>query len=167
MTKKLVLNQSTISGANISNNWKANTKLELLNNSGVTPIRVDKMMMGVSYYHNHTSAQYVGVIIHTSDTNGNTFVDTIDGTSDATSDVQTLMEKWKDYIWMSDFRVAGFGDDGCDTSNVDLEAGTKRVLQPGQKMYVSLLVMAGSDTTGKVLSYLVDASLWYQQAAAA
>lgn len=166
MTKKLGISNGVFTGTATVNNWKANTKLEILNNSGVTPIRIDKLLLGFSGWQTHSIPVYAGVLVHLSDTNGNTLVDTVDGTgADTTADLNTLMEKWKDYIWMTDFRAIGTGYDESVLIQYDLEAATKRVLLPGQKMYVSILWMAGTDNSAQNMNYLLDYALWYQQAA--
>jgi hypothetical protein len=164
MTKKIGVAQFGFGGTATVNNWKASTKQELLNNSGPLPLRVDKLMMGVTCVHTHSNEAYVGCIVHLSDTNGNTVVDTIDGSgADATSDLNTLLEKWKDYVWMTDFRLIGTGVAGLIT-NYDMEANTKRILEPNQKLYCSMVWMAGQDTSAKMLSTMLDYGLWYQQA---
>lgn len=167
MTKKIGIYNALVGGTSTLNNWKSGTKYEILNNNGSLPLRIDKFMAGLSLWHGHSTASYVGVIIHLSDTNGNTFADTIDGTgADTTNDVNTLMEKWKDYIWMTDFRGVGSGLDENLLTAFDFDAGTKRILEPGQKLYVSVMWMSGSDNSAQNLTYLIDYALWYQQAAA-
>jgi len=163
--KKLGISQSTASGTATLNSWKKGTTVELMNNNSTLAVRIDKAMIGCGYFHNHTTAAYVGVIVHLTDTNGNSVIDTFDGGSgDLTADLNTMLEKWKDYVWATDFRPCGTGSVN-PLVQVDFDMATKRLLEPGQKLLVDVIWMSGSDSTGKVLSYLVDFNLWYQQAA--
>jgi hypothetical protein len=167
MTKKLGIATMSVTGTSTLSNWKAATKQEILNNNGTVPIRIDKFMAGVTAVHSYGSFCYVGVMVHLSDTNGNTVLDTVDGTgADLTSDLNTLMEKWKDYIWMTDFRLVGSGSDENILTSIELDAGTKRLLEPGQKLYVSLLWMCTADNSAANVSSLLDYALWFQQGAA-
>lgn len=165
MTKKVGISQTLANGTATVNAWKKGTTVELMNNNGTLPVRIDKAMIGVGYYHNHTTTGFVGCVVHLTDTNGNSVIDTFDGgAGDATADLNTMLEKWKDYVWATDFRPCGPG-----TTNplvqVDFDMATKRLLEPGQKLMVDVIWMSGTDSSGKVLSYLVDYNLWYQQSA--
>lgn len=166
MTKKLAIALVLTGGTATANNWKASAKQEIVANTGTVPVRIDKFLAGVTALHNFGSAAYLGTAVHLSDTNGNTFLDTVDGSgADTTTDLNTLMEKWKDYIWMTDFRVIGSGEDENSLTSFDLDAATKRVLEPGQKMYVSFLWMAGTDNSAATMRNLLDYAVWYQAAA--
>lgn len=161
--KKLGVISTVLAGTATTGSWKAQQH-EILNNNGVLPVRIDKMMMGAGYYHDAAQVCMVGVIIHLTDTNGNSFLDTFDGGSgDATSDLNTLMEKWKDYIWATDFRPCAVGS--TIVNNVDMDMATKRILEPGQKLLASIAWMSGSATGSNYLRYLLDYNIWHQQAA--
>lgn len=146
--------------------YKCTADVVLLDNTGKTPIRVDKEMAQVSAYHSATnSAILFGSVVHSTDETGNAFTGSIvNGTTDLAA-LTALLEQWKDNIFMTDFQLIGTGADENVLYVSNLEADTRRILQPGQKLCVSIIAMPMSAETTKLAWGLLDNILWYSPAA--
>lgn len=165
MTKKVAVENMNFSGTATTSRWDKGTDTVVLNNSGTSPIRVDKFMLGISTFNSDVSDTYIGVIVQLSDSNGNCMTDQIaGGAGDTNAALNTLMEKWKDYVWMTDFRAVASGVTQIPMV-FDLEANTKRLLEPGQKLVITVLWLSGNDTSAKTLNTMQDYAVWYQAAA--
>lgn len=164
MAKMFKVNNGNAGGATATN-WKA-TEIELYSNTGQTAVRIDKIMGQISYDHNATAAIYIGAVISLSDFAGGDWATSIDGTSDPTSSIETALNTWKDFIWVTDFRKVGTGADENFLNMIEIDVGTKRLIEPNQKVLLHLLVMSsGEDLSAKNLNYLSDFNLWFSPAA--
>lgn len=166
MTKKIDIGSLGVSGVGTTAKWYKSSDVELLNNTGNTDIRVDKLMLQTSGYHTGAvSAWVVAYIVHLTDETGATLSASVtSGTTDDAA-MELLLNQWKDNVFMTDLRIMGMGMDENLIQVVSLEANTRRILKPGQKLYLTALVQPqGSETTKNFAGYF-DSILWYSAAA--
>lgn len=166
MVKKIDISQTQIASFGTANKWYKGSNIELLSNTGQTDIRLDKVMVQVSHY-NTCAVQpgVVGCLVHMTDETGADLASSITaGTTDDAA-LETLLNQWKDNVFMTDFRIAQMGNAGSALPLIDLAADTRRLLKPGQKLYVIVLFQPlGTETTKASISY-VDSIIWYSAAA--
>lgn len=166
MVKKIDINQTQISGTiGTANKWYKGANIELVNNTGQTDIRIDKVMVQVGHYNTMAAGPGVlGCLVHMTDETGADLSSSITaGTTDDAA-LEVLLNQWKDNVFMTDFRIVQSGF----TTNlpvVALEADTRRILKPGQKMYVIVLFEPlNAETTKSSISF-IDSMVWYSAAA--
>lgn len=165
MPKEQALQFVTISGLGTANTIYKSTTLELLANTGKTPIRIDKILSQVSAYHTGTATMAFGAVVHLSDETGATFDDGITSGTTTLAALETLLNQWKDYIWLTDFEILGTGQDEVNIHVSELSADTRRLLQPGQTLNFTMLALMSSTETSKSLTSLFDGMFWYSPSA--
>lgn len=168
MTK--VINEQQVATASTigsSLKWYKTSDVVYINNTGQTDVRLDKLLLQVSVYNSFAVGPGVcGVIVHITDEAGNSLNSSIvDGTTtDAL--LTALLNQWKDNVFMTDFRFMGLGSTTQDGMNViPLEANTRRILKPGQKLCVMCLAQPLNAETTKSCNFYLDAMWWYSAAA--
>lgn len=145
--------------------WYKNTDITLVNNSGQTPIRLDKVMIQLSGYTTFTGPGMIGVLVHITDETGASMTASVtEGTTNDAA-LTTLMNQWKDNIFMTDFRLIGSGYDESLLPVISLEADTRRILKPGQQLRLSILAEPLSTETTKAIITVYDSIIWYSAAA--
>lgn len=165
MAKQILVQACTKSGLGTVNTWYAATVVTLLENTGKTDIRVDKLMLQLSGYSSCVAATTIGAVVHLSDENGNYLSSSVSDGSTNDAALTALLNQWKDNVFMTDFRVMGTGSDENFMSAINLEANTRRILKPGQKIGFSLLVQPMGAETSKAVTTMIDSILWYSAAA--
>lgn len=165
MAKEFVLEYSTITGLGATSVWYKGTTIELLSNTGKTPIRVDKLLSQISGYHSGVNPVIFGAVIHLSDETGATFDDAITSGTTTTAGLETILNQWKELIWLTDFEVLGTGSDEVNIHVSELSADTRRLLNPGQSLNFTLLAQPTTTETSKYISMMLDAIMWYSAGA--
>lgn len=165
MTKKLDIGSANPATYGTQNKWYKATDFELLSNDGKTDIRLDKAMIQMSAYHNAVAPIILAVVVHFTDETGVSMAASItSGTTDDAA-LEVLLNQWKDNVFMTDFRLCGTGSDETIQPIVTLEADTRRILKPGQKMEVTVLSQPlAAETTKSTVAY-IDSIIWYSAAA--
>jgi hypothetical protein len=167
MTKDFRIENVGISGTiGTVNTWYKSTTCDLLNNTGKTPIRIDKVLAQVSGYH--TCAVGSGIfmaVLHISDETGACFDADVTAGTTTLGGLEDVLQAWRDYIWITDMQVMGTGSDETNVKTVQISADTRRVLNPGQKLSFTSLFMPLSGETTKSLIAMLDANFWYSAAA--
>lgn len=166
MTKKIDVAKLTSPALGTQATWyKLAADMEILNNTGNTEIRVDKAMIQASCNHNCVAQAVIGFLVHFTDETGAALTASItNGTTDDAA-LETLLNQWKDNVFMTDFRWVGTGVVGPLMPIISLEANTKRILKPGQKMLLSMIVQPGGAETTKYAYAFIDSITWYSAAA--
>lgn len=165
MVKKIDLSGASVASLGTAEKWYKRTDEALLSNTGQTPIRVDKILTQFSCYHSAVAPIVMGVVVHMSDETDATFSDGIVAGTTGDAELEVLMNQWKDLIWMTDFEVIGTGTDEMQCHVSNLEAGTRRLLNPGQSLYITVLARPIATETSKSLTGFIDNILWYSPAA--
>lgn len=144
--------------------YKNSADVVIVNNTGQTDVRIDKLMVQLSERIDFANYGIVLGLVHQSDENGNSLSASVtDGTTtDAT--LQALLNQWKDNVFMTDFRFVGTGVVG-PMNVVQLEANTRRILKPGQKLLLSIFGQPLGTETTKAVSCYYDILVWYSAAA--
>lgn len=158
---------STASTIGTAAKWYPNSgDLVIVNNTGQTDVRIDKLMIQASLYNSFTNIGVAGVICHITDENGNALSASIVAGTTTDSTLQTLLNQWKDNVFMTDFRFMGIGTSTQDGMPVvPLEANTRRILKPGQKLCLTFLAQPQGSETTKSASCYYDVMVWYSAAA--
>lgn len=165
MAKKIDLSEVTISSIGTSGKWYKSADIEIINNNGKSDIRLDKAMMQVSQFHTGTASMVMCTLVHLSDETGATLTASITaGTTDDAA-LETLLNQWKDNVFMTDFRYCGTGADEVVFPVVALEADTRRLLKPGQTLNVLHLARPTTTETTKSAGFYLDSMVWYSAAA--
>jgi len=164
MVKKFYVRNTSCNTNATANLFEAESH-ELLENTSQLPLRIDKVMVQWSGSHACTATAVVGVVISLSDMNGLCFDDSISG--DSFTDLTSTLDDWRDFIWSTDFRhmATGTGSSAAPPVAMQLEAATKRILAPGQKLFVSLLVTNKTTEAAKSVIGTLDCIVWYSPAA--
>lgn len=164
MVKKFYVSNTSASTNATANLFEPESH-QLLENTSQVPLRLDKVMVQWSGYHSCTNTAVVGIVLSLSDMNGACFDDSITGTS--FSSLTSLLDDWRDFIWATDFRhmATGTGSSAAPPLVFQLEADTKRILQPGQKLFVSILVANKTTEAAKSVVGTIDCIMWYSPAA--
>ncbi len=165
MPKEQVLHTIDTANFGTANTWYKSPTIELLANNGKTPIRIDKMMSQISGYHTGVAPAVLGAVVHLSDETGATFDDAITSGTTDTAALETLLNQWKDYVWMTDFEILGTGQDEVNIHVTELSADTRRLLQPGQSLNCTILALSYAGETSKTMRMLLDAMFWYSPSA--
>lgn len=165
MAKEQVLEKASITGIGTADTWYKATTVELLSNNGKVPIRIDKLLSQISGYHSCAAVAVMGAVIHLSDETGATFDDAITSGTTTYANLESLLNQWKDYIWLTDFEMIGTGSDETNIHVSELSADTRRLLMPGQSLNFSLLASPLSTETSKVMTMILDAMFWYSASA--
>lgn len=166
MSKDYKYDYNAVSG-NTASNWKLHVanRIVLVDNTGKTPIRIDKVLAQLSYINGFTSPKVFAAIVHLSDVQGNYF-DVSVGSGGVMTDAQfeTALGVWKEQIWMTDIRMSGTSTDEQVGNLVEFAADTKRLLQPGQKLALTYGSYGSADSSATNDQYVVDAQVWYNPA---
>lgn len=141
------------------------TLVDLLTNNGKVPIRIDKVLSQISGYTNAANPVMVGTIVLMSDETGGTPDADITSGTTTIDGLEDVLQIWRDYIWMSDFRVVGTSNDESVVYVSELSADTRRILNPGQKLSMLAVVLPMSAETSKYAYFIYDAAFWYSPAA--
>lgn len=165
MPKEQVLVTQNITSIGIVGTYYKGTTIELLANTGKTPIRIDKLLSQVCCYHDGTAPMVFGGVVHLSDETGATFDDAITSGTTNENTLETLLNQWKDYIWITDFKFVGTGSDENVIHEVELSADTRRLLQPGQSLNFTQLAYPTASESAKTMRMLYDAMFWYSPGA--
>lgn len=161
MTKDFRLARITCPAVGTADTIYKCTLVDMLNNTGKVPIRVDKVLSQISGYHNGAGPMMIGTIVLLSDETGGTPDADITSGTTTLAQLEAILQVWRDYIWMSDFRVLGTGQDETQVFVSELSADTRRILNPGQKLSVLCVVMPMSAETTKYAYLLFDGAYWY------
>lgn len=165
MAKKIDLSFNSIASIGTATKWYKSANVELLNNTGTTDIRLDKLLAQVSLSGDLAGVCVVGAVIHMTDETGADMSSSITaGTTDDAA-LETLLNQWKDNVFITDFRLMGTGSDEMLCPVIELSADTRRILKPGQKLYFILLCEPAGTETTKTMKYFLDSFLWYSAAA--
>lgn len=165
MTKKIDIGKDSISSLGTQDKWYKGSSIELLSNDGKTPIRLDKVMLQVSTYHTCTAVACIGCLVHITDETGASLMTSVTAGITDDASLEVLLNQWKDNVFMTDFRLVGTGNDESVIPVWPMEADTRRLLMPGQKLYASFLIMpTGAETTKSAIMYF-DSIIWYSAAA--
>lgn len=165
MAKEQVLALTGPTGMSTANAIYKATTIELLLNNGKTPIRIDKILSQISGYQSGTGVMMMGAVIHLSDETGATFDDAITSGITTLSQLETLLNQWKDYVWLTDFELLGTGTDETNIHVSELSADTRRLLQPGQSLNCTILGMPLVSESSKSITMVLDAMFWYSPSA--
>lgn len=165
MVKKFDIEYLFLSGLGTAQKVYSDSNVEILNNSGQTAIRVDKMLSQFSGYHNAVQPMVVGVMVHMTDETGAAFTDAIVNGTTTIAQLEVIMNQWKDLIWMTDLQVLGTGNDETNIFVSNLEAATRRLLNPGQKLLFTMLCIPLATETSKDINGFLDNIVWYSPAA--
>jgi len=165
-----IINEAVVTTASTigtSGKWYKTADTVFVNNTGQTDVRVDKLMLQVSVYNSFAAnIGVLGIVVHITDEAGNSLQASLqDGvTTDAT--LTALLNQWKDNVFMTDFRLMGTGQTTQDGMNViTMEANTRRILKPGQKMSVCCMAQPMNAETTKSCLFYLDSMVWYSAAA--
>lgn len=162
MTKQFYHQLATVTTNATGNLYEKATTIPLIANTGSTPIRIDKIMVQVSWYHAAAGACKCGSVVSLTDAAGANFDDSISATNNAS--METLLNKWKDNIWLEDFRYVGTSVDESLITTVEMEAATRRIVSPSQSLELSIIASNIASTSISVYA-LIDVIVWYSPAA--
>lgn len=165
MTKVFKVMQQTSGNLGTAMTWYKQTDIELLNNTSQSPIRVDKCMVQLSAYTDAAQPAVLMFLVHLTDETGASLTGSVSNGVTTDTNMTTLLNQWKDLVFMTDVRIIGVGNDETNVFVGNLEADTRRILQPGQKLIVTILCEPIATETNKhVIAYL-DSIVWYSPAA--
>lgn len=165
MAKEFIIEEVTNTGMGTAGTIYKSTTLELLANTGKTPIRVDKVLSQISGHQDGSYPMMLGAVVHISDETGATFDDAITSGTTTIAQLETILNQWKELIWLTDFELLGTGFDETNIHVTEMSADTRRLLQPGQSLNFTLLSMPRQTESSKQMKVLVDAILWYSAGA--
>lgn len=165
MAKQILVQNVSKTGLGNINSWYASATIDLLNNNGKTDLRVDKVMCQYSGYTSTVGSTVVACIIHLSDENGNYLSGSVSDGTTTDAALTTLLNQWKDNVFMTDFRLFGTGADEQFLNLITLEANTRRILKPGQKLGFTMLIQPLAAETSKAITGFLDSIMWYSAAA--
>lgn len=145
----------------------AGTDQILLDNSnGKSPIRLDKLLLQWSGYlsGSPTKPHGLSLIVHLTDKSGNSLTASITNNTTTIADYNTLLQKWKDNLFMTDHQMLGTGSDETNIFVSNMEADTRRILEPGQKLIFSVVAIS-TESVAVTPTGMADTMLWYSPAA--
>lgn len=151
--------------SNTQNSLYFNSDTILVNNTSTVPLRVDKLILQLSCYTGATLPVYYGAVVHITDKSGTSMTTNLSSGTSTLANLNTLMGKWRDNIFLTDFQIIGTGSDENQITLIELNADTQRKLQPNQKMLLTIFVVPLAPTESKTTNTLIDSIVWYSPAA--